>query len=1374
MRWKPKTRVGTLLSLFVVTLLFASAAFLSTVSVTRANNLQVENIAPNAAPDLVIESITITPANPGAGDTADIAVVIKNVGDDTAGGFMVHLYVDPVDNPPTATTQEVARTRSIGLLPGDTFSFTRTGHDFTKDNPVIIAWADRDNEVAESNEDNNLQTEGDDGSDDAPPPDSYEDDNDCANANPITSGVEQMRNLTPPEGKPKPDVDWTKFDVISGETYVAAAIADGEDADLSIEVHTKCSTDPSLGAGATVTFTALSSETYYLKVTHNQDEYGPETAYRLKLTGGSSSCVEHLEPNSQCSLPADLVVSEGAQKHNFCSANDVDWMKFEVKAGAKYKVKSTNIGPKADAQLLLFTSCTDSGTGGQELEFTAASAGFVYLSVENLDKSVFGPETEYEVDVEVVGGTEGCTEDGQEQDDNIADAKAITLDGGIKTYNTCPSADADFVKVDIPENTEFTIETLNLASNSDTKLCQYDANGTKLTCDDDGGAGKGDRMTIQSTSAATYYFKIEQNDEEVAGEETQYGLQVIKGKCIPDTNEPDNEQSAAKPIQTDGTLSNHNTCPADDTDWLSFTAAANTSYIIETTQNGPEADTIIALYNESGTQIARNDDHTPGVKSRLSHQISAAGTYYIKVQLYNQALFGSGTEYSVSVKPGEAATPTPTPNRPPPPPPTPTPGNQTGKETLILVNRNRIASLYDDTKATSLMTALDTLAADPSVKGDIIRLDQNTEVSAAYADWNPDSSTQDVNKANKVADAIRRVIMTYVGERQGIKYVVLVGDDRALPMRRVPDNTPRQSEKRYKRVDDDHPTGAALIANYFLTDDYYVDKSPTPHKGREIYVPDYAIGRLIEDPDHMIQMINHFVDGENHTTAVDNLLITGYDFVRDAAQKECNAWKESLTGDKVECLIGNSWSRDDFVSRHLRTDPSPYKFQSINGHGLHNGEGIALGGWLSTDDNSTVDLDLSGGLIYTLACHAGLNVPPENNSNGSPFDLPELYASRGVNYVANTGYGWGCLSSACLSEKVIQLFSQELQKGSNAGTMAQALAEAKRQYFLQDSSISGYDEKVVQQLIFYGLPQYRLSVDSPGSLDTPFDGVDFNFEFSLGSDDYFTRTGTLDFERVFDPESDLDTLGEENPEGYGTFFSLDGFTSGEADEPVQPLHFGDVTNATSVARSVVLKSAEFSTIDNFDPVVGVVYNEWYTNTEEAVLDATGGWYPPVPNTVQSLDDQSSLVTQVGQYNAETKELRQYKKLEVEVIYSLSADQLPPEVVYVDSLYYTKTQQIEVKVGATDSSGIKEVRVAYTEEQGSTSIKTVNLTFDINSQKWTGTFKGSQDTRYYVQVIDQAGNLITETNKDRRYKPFLARTTGEDTGNSLIFLPMGFR
>ena len=176
-----------------------------------------QSTAATAGPDLIVKSITVNPPNPGNGDVADIAIVIRNIGDAPANGFYTYLYVDPTAMPPVAETVYVTPFYyGIDLLPNTEATFTRTEHAFTADKPLIAAYVDPpwENRVQESNEANNLATLP---SQPPPPPtpDAYEPDNSCGGAKAITTdGTQQVRNLYRKNNEP--DLDLVTFEATAG------------------------------------------------------------------------------------------------------------------------------------------------------------------------------------------------------------------------------------------------------------------------------------------------------------------------------------------------------------------------------------------------------------------------------------------------------------------------------------------------------------------------------------------------------------------------------------------------------------------------------------------------------------------------------------------------------------------------------------------------------------------------------------------------------------------------------------------------------------------------------------------------------------------------------------------------------------------------------------------------------------------------------------------------------------------------------------------------------------------------------------------------------------------------------------------------------
>jgi hypothetical protein len=80
-----------------------------------------------------------------------------------------------------------------------------------------------------------------------------------------------------------------------------------------------------------------------------------------------------------------------------------------------------------------------------------------------------------------------------------------------------------------------------------------------------------------------------------------------------------------------------------------------------------------------------------------------------------------------------------------------------------------------------------------------------------------------------------------------------------------------------------------------------------------------------------------------------------------------------------------------------------------------------------------------------------------------------------------------------------------------------------------------------------------------------------------------------------------------------------------------------------------------------------------------------------------------------------------------------------------------------------------VVIAYTHGTGTWS--SLDLAFDASSAKWTGVITATLSTRYFVQVVDGAGNIAIDDYKGRYYPllPGLPLIQGRAIGHR-IYLP----
>ncbi|MEM8998601.1 MAG: C25 family cysteine peptidase, partial [Acidobacteriota bacterium] len=345
---------------------------------------------------------------------------------------------------------------------------------------------------------------------------------------------------------------------------------------------------------------------------------------------------------------------------------------------------------------------------------------------------------------------------------------------------------------------------------------------------------------------------------------------------------------------------------------------------------------------------------------------------------------------------------------------------------------------------------------------------------------------------------------------RGVEFLVLVGGDDIVPMARIVDGANLLPESEYIRRDELDPealpgdaaytaVARALAGDTFLSDDpialrHAVDRDAM---GRSLFLPDLAVGRLVETPEEMRTVIDAFIDIDGNVDITDDgdVLVTGYDFLVDVASGLEARWRESLEPGRVYSLITDGendpdpWRSDDLEMALCAEDPP--EVVSFSGHAHHRGEGVP---GVDFTDIQAFDADalagacgprrLAGRVLYSAGCHAGLPVPGTSSSSAADKpaatrDLPQTYLGLGaIAYVANSGYGWGLTGGIGYSERLVQILTEELTTGDGGGVgraVGRAVADAKLRYYLETLYYDAYDAKTLMQWTFYGLPMTTLS-----------------------------------------------------------------------------------------------------------------------------------------------------------------------------------------------------------------------------------------------------------------------------------------------------------
>jgi Tol biopolymer transport system component len=621
--------------------------------------------------------------------------------------------------------------------------------------------------------------------------------------------------------------------------------------------------------------------------------------------------------------------------------------------------------------------------------------------------------------------------------------------------------------------------------------------------------------------------------------------------------------------------------------------------------------------------------------------------------------------------------------------------------TLLLTNRQRLASVSSDAEADQVLAKLDALANHTRVNGLLIAVEEDPAVAAAYAAWNdPTSATQ----ANAVTTAIKQVIEGHLNAHPDIAYLVIAGDDRVIPFRRTADLTYYPDPNT-------------------LTDDFYTDRVPTSTNGHELYIPDLASGRLVETPAQIMAQIDTFLANDGIT--LNTGISVGYDFVQDGARAHCNAMQaDGLT---TNCsLISESWSATDYLSSVLIDG---YDLVSSNVHANYNIYGTPQG-FVSASDFRNSTLDLSRSLFYSVGCHSGQNV-------STALDLPEAIAGdKTASYVANTGFGWGGVG-VILSEELMWRFTQHVLAGNDM-TPGDALVQAKQHYYADHANPDPYDEKITTESTLYGLPMYQ--VTSPGtalaaasSVTTARTDAQLTADVSTVSRDHAIRL----------PQP-IDT-------DDGRIYVLpDGIVSSGHREPVQPGFTEDVALDGTRAHGAVFMGGSY-VVETIDPVIQDVLT---TSVKLAAAEpqfTAPGWYPArfIDLNRVTLEGETleRTVSTVGQHNPNlaTDNQRIFTQMSIDTFYSDNTDDWEgPATRLTQNTLSGSLAQITVE--ADDPAGIYTVVVAYTDGSGTWSSTVLGAG---SGSEWSGSFPATAETGFFIQAVDGVGN-VTYRDANGRY------------------------
>ncbi len=171
---------------------------------------------------------------------------------------------------------------------------------------------------------------------------------------------------------------------------------------------------------------------------------------------------------------------------------------------------------------------------------------------------------------------------------------------------------------------DVTLGTLN-----DSTLALYDAGGRELAFNDDLHFDtSASRIEWQAPDTGAYYLAV---DSFATADEGSYTLTIREVPNIDDHGDeldPVTATRAALGVAIEGALHY-----GDDVDVFVFEAEEGAYYQVDVTL-GTLGDSLLALYDAGGWQLAFNDDHGDSLASRIFWRAAGAGDYYVAVGGY--------------------------------------------------------------------------------------------------------------------------------------------------------------------------------------------------------------------------------------------------------------------------------------------------------------------------------------------------------------------------------------------------------------------------------------------------------------------------------------------------------------------------------------------------------------------------------------------------------------------------------------------------------------------------------------------------------------------------------------------------------------------
>ncbi|NBV44855.1 MAG: hypothetical protein EBR86_04265 [Planctomycetia bacterium] len=438
-------------------------------------------------------------------------------------------------------------------------------------------------------------------------------------------------------------------------------------------------------------FTFPTAGTFYLGVSgFGNARYNAldGTGDSVGSTGGYTLSLAPVDPDPDDAIPQALALGALTQVRSRSGTidapgTDVDMYSFTVAAGQRigFDIDRSGMGT-LDSVLRLFDSSgrelranDDGPTPGEApssesyLEYMFTDAGTYFVGVSGFGNSSYSPTDGSGDQMASSGGytliASPLNAANDDPDDQISEAVVLgalvaarSTDGGIAM-----PTDVDMFAFTVTAGQRVMIDVdTPAAAGFDGLLRLFDATGTQLAFNDDGpnpgepgGNDTEPYLDFRFPTAGTYYVAVSgfgnaaynplSGAGDTDGSTGSYTLILTPAAMM--AGDPDDQISEAPSLGAlaSGLSRAGSIDMAIDVDMLAFTVNAGQTFTFDIDRPaGGRLDSVIRIFNASGTEVASNDDgpnpmEPMTVESFLQFTFPAAGTYYLGISGFSNVAY---------------------------------------------------------------------------------------------------------------------------------------------------------------------------------------------------------------------------------------------------------------------------------------------------------------------------------------------------------------------------------------------------------------------------------------------------------------------------------------------------------------------------------------------------------------------------------------------------------------------------------------------------------------------------------------------------------------------------------------------------------------